>query len=100
MAKEVIVTPEAERNYERITDYLVAEWGVLTANNFIERYDEIVIMLCENPGIFQFADITKRVQKCILTKHIILYFIETAETVKILTIFDTSQDPQKLSEFI
>jgi len=97
MAKEVVVTPTAAVNYENITDYLMVKWGISATNNFIDRFDQVLILLSESPGIFPFVDKAKQVQKCLLTKHNILYFTETADVVKILTIFDTRQDPQKLN---
>jgi hypothetical protein len=36
----------------------------------------------------------------VLTKHNIIYFKATKTQVKILAIFDTRQDPKKLSRFI
>jgi len=100
MAKEVILTPTANRNFLTIIDYLSTYWGVNVTNNFIDRFEQVLILLAEDPGMFQFLDRTKRVQKCIKTKHNILYFKETAKTIRILTIFDTRQDPKKLSSII
>ena len=96
MAKEVVVTHLAIADYEIVTDYLITEWGINVANNFAERFDEVLVLLSKNTSIFPFVDTVKRMQKCILTKHNVLYFIETEDMVKIITIFDTRQDPQKL----
>jgi plasmid stabilization system protein ParE len=100
MVKEVILTPLAVENYERILEYLISEWGIPTANNFIERFDQVRIILAKNTEIFPFENRVKQIQKCILTKHNILYFKETKREIKILTIFDTRQDPRKLTKII
>ncbi|MFI5138906.1 MAG: type II toxin-antitoxin system RelE/ParE family toxin [Sphingobacteriales bacterium] len=100
MAKEIILTPTATRNFLTIIDYLSANWGITVTNNFIDRFEQVLVLLAENPGMFQFLDQTRRVQKCIMTKHNILYFKETAKTIRIITIFDTRQDPKKLSSII
>jgi len=97
MAKEVVVTPTAAINYENITDYLMVKWGISVTNNFIDRFDQVLILLSENPGMFPFVDKAKQVQKCLLTKHNILYFKETVDSIRILTIFDTRQNPEKLN---
>ena len=39
-------------------------------------------------------------QKCLLTKHNMLYFRESDEIIEIITIFDTRQDPKKLTNII
>jgi plasmid stabilization system protein ParE len=100
MAKEVILTPTANRNFLTIIDYLNANWGINVTNNFIDRFEHVLVLLAEDPGMFQFVNKIKQVQKCIVTKHNILYFKETTEVIKIITIFDTRQNPKKLDSII
>jgi plasmid stabilization system protein ParE len=99
MAKEVILTPIAVNDFENVVDYLTHKWGIPTANNFVDRFEKVSLLLSKDASIFPFVNMAKQIQKCILTKHNVLYFKETAETVKILTIFDTRQDSEKLNSF-
>ena len=94
-----MLTPRAIHNYEQIVSYLVRNWGITAANNFIDRFREVIEILSENSEIFPFEDNVKRVQKCILTKHNILYFKET-NVIRIISIFDTRQNPKKLLSII
>jgi len=100
MAKEIFLTPRAEQNFVKIIEYLKSEWGPTVTNNFIDRFEQVLTLLGEDPGMFQFADRAKRIQKCIVTKHNILYFKEFKDLIKIITIFDTRQDPEKLTKII
>jgi plasmid stabilization system protein ParE len=100
MAREVILTPLAEINYEGIIEYLVDNWNTRVAENFISRFEKICELLVENPGIFPYYDKTQQIQKCVLTKHNIIYFKSTPNAIKILTIFDTRQNPDKLATII
>jgi len=100
MANEVILTPTADRNFSNIVGYLTKNWGIKVANNFIDRFEHVVFLLAEDPRMFQLLDKTKKVQKCIVTKHNVLYFKETDKVIKIITIFDTRQDPKKLDSII
>jgi plasmid stabilization system protein ParE len=100
MAKEVLLTYLAAIDYENVIDYLIVNWGINVTNNFIERFDQVLILLSKNAGMFPFVDEVKRMQKCILTKHNILYFIETEDIIEVITIFDTRQDPRKLTDII
>jgi plasmid stabilization system protein ParE len=100
MAKEVILTPIAESDYDHVIDYLTFYWGITVVNNFVNRFEKVLLVLSEDAGRFPFVDKAKNMQKCMLTKHNILYFIETDQTVKIVTVFDTRQDPKKLSSII
>ena len=83
-------------NYEDIVDYLIANWGITVTNNFIERFESVCELLAENPDIYPFINKAKQIQKCVLTKHNIIYFKETTDAIKILVLFDTRQDPDKL----
>ena len=51
MAKEVILTPLAIINYEDIVDYLMLNWGTTVTNNFIARFENLCVLLSENPAI-------------------------------------------------
>ena len=97
MIREVVLTPLAEINYEKIIQYLINNWGAKTTTNFIARFEKMTELIIDNPEIFPYVNKEKRVQKCVLTKHNILYFKQTPTAIKILTIFDTRQNPDKLS---
>ena len=100
MIKEIILTPIAEKNYEDIIAFIIKKWGLKTTNNFILRFEKVCDLLAGNPEIYPFINKTKKIQKCVLTKHNVIYFREYEDTIKILTIFDTRQNPDKLSPII
>ena len=100
MTKEVIMTPIALSDFENVVSYLTYKWGIAARNNFINRFEKVTERLSENAGIYPFFDRAKQLQKCVVTKHNILYFKETEDVVKILFVFDTRQDPEKLSALI
>ena len=97
MAKEVILTPIALQDFQNIVDYLNYKWDISTVNNFIDRFEKVIVLLSTNATPFPFVDHDKEIQKCLLTKHNTLFFIETENEIKILTIFDNRQDPEKLT---
>jgi len=57
-------------------------------------------LLAENPGIYPFISKVKKAQKCVLTTQNTLYFKETEDSIKILVIFDTRQNPETLANLI
>ena len=97
MTKEVILSPRAERNYEHITDYVFNKWGSLATNKFISRFEESCVLIASNPDIYPFVNKVRQVRRCVVTKHNTVYFIEHEDIIKILTIFDTRQNPDKLN---
>jgi len=100
MTKEVVLTVIAEEDLQNVIDYLTYKWGFKVLNNFIDRYDQVINILSEDAKRFPFVDVNKNMQKCILTKHNSLYFIEMEAVITVVTIFDTRQDPRKLTEII
>jgi plasmid stabilization system protein ParE len=56
MAREVILTPLAEINYEGIIEYLIENWEPRVASNFIDRFENVCGLLVENSEIFPFYD--------------------------------------------
>jgi len=100
MGKPVILTPIAENDLEQIFIYLIADWGFEVANDFSERLENVKHLLSENPGIFPYYIRDRQIQKCVVTKHNVLYFQEAPTSIRVLTIFDTRQDPNKLKEIL
>ncbi len=41
MAKDLILTPIAQINYENIIEYLLDNWGIGVTNNFIDRFEKV-----------------------------------------------------------
>ncbi|WP_214072711.1 type II toxin-antitoxin system RelE/ParE family toxin [Mucilaginibacter sp. dw_454] len=97
MAREVVLTPTAKLDYYNVLDYLLFEWGDIAADNFIDRFEKVILLLATDTSIFQYFDISQKIQKCVLTRHNVLYFRATDEQVLVLMIFDTRQNPEKLN---
>lgn len=97
MTKKVILTPIALDEYQNIIEYLLNKWGTRVTGNFINRFERISELLVKQPQIFPFVHKEKLIQKCVLTKHNVIYFTDTAEAIRIIRVFDTRQNPEKLS---
>ncbi|HWZ36417.1 MAG TPA: type II toxin-antitoxin system RelE/ParE family toxin [Mucilaginibacter sp.] len=100
MIKAVVLTPTALKNYDAVIEYLIENWGVSVVDDFIEKFKKTKSVLADYPEIYSFQNKAKQIQKCVLTRHNIIYFKATKTQIKILAVFDTRQDPKKLSKFI
>jgi plasmid stabilization system protein ParE len=100
MIKEVILTPIAERDYELVLDYLFNKFGILVMDDFIKRLEKVCQLISQDPEIYPYLDKAKQIRKCVVTKHNVIYFKEYDTTIRIITIFDTRQNPNKLDMFI
>ena len=100
MAKKVVLTRIAERNYEDILDYLFNHWDKTVVDNFIVRFEEACAFLAQNPQIYPIINLDKQIRRCVLTKHNSVYFTYNNATITIITIYDTRQNPGKLDDLI
>lgn len=96
MAKEVRISRRAARDIEKITDYLFEKWDSKVVDDFVKRYEECFDILSKNPELYPFSNDNKKVRRCILTKHNLIYFREFPNKITILTVFDARQNPKKL----
>ena len=100
MAKKVIVSPRAERNIEKIAEYLFENWSAKLVEEFIERYEECFDLISKKPQLYPIVRNAKQVRRCIMTKHNLIYFKEFPDRITIITIFDTRQNPKKLNKIL
>src|SRR6478672_12016050 len=96
MIREVVLTELASNDLEKITDYLFDNYNLKVVSNFLNRFETISIILAENPELFPYIFLDQKIQKCVLTKHNVIYFRVNANIIEILAVFDTRQDPEKL----
>jgi plasmid stabilization system protein ParE len=95
MAYKVRWTAIAAEDYESVIDYLVKNWGVLTAESFITNIESRITLLQEFPFIGVASKIRAEIRSIVLTKHNLLYYRVLNDSIEILNIFDTRQNPEK-----
>ncbi|MEO6524479.1 MAG: type II toxin-antitoxin system RelE/ParE family toxin [Mucilaginibacter sp.] len=96
MAKVILLSPVAEQDYEAVLDYLFNKFGITVMTNFIDRFEKVCDLISQDPEIYPYLNKRKQIRKCVVTKHNIIYFIEFEDTIRVITVFDTRQDPDKL----
>ncbi len=96
MQNKLIWSPNAEYDFVNIVEYLVLEWTEFIALEFIDNIDSDIILIYENPKLFPFVNIAKKVRKCVNSKHNTIFYREHNSSIEILRIFDTRQNPQNL----
>ena len=96
MAKIIIWSPSAESDLKSVLIYLDEKWSVLVVNQFINKVDSFVNLIAEEPKLFPIINKKHNVRKCVLTKQNTLYYRENKDSIDIIRLFDTRQDPKKL----
>lgn len=95
MALPVRWTENALEDYENIIGYLLEEWSVDIATKFIDIVEARLATLSVFPYIGIRSAKEDTIRAIALTKHNRRYYQVTSQSVLVLNIFDTRQDPKK-----
>jgi plasmid stabilization system protein ParE len=97
MPKQIIWSPSAEGDFGNILEYLNQKWGEKVACQFIEITSTILLKISLKPKMFPLSNKKMKIRRCVVTKHNSIYYRESVTQIQILRIYDTRQDPDKLT---
>ena len=96
MSYKIIVTSEFELTFDRNLIYLAKEWNDKIIEQFLDRVDNVIREIRENPFLFPSHEYEKNVRKVIINKRIILYYrIVDDSSIELLTFRNTYQNPKE-----
>ena len=97
MRFDVNWTKEAEITFNKNIKYLSTSWNLLTIINFLDRVDDTVETLRATPELYPLHRKKDNVHKCVLNKHVTLYYMIVSKSrVDLLSFWNTHQDPDSL----
>lgn len=96
MAYKIIWSPKAKKTFYNVISYLEFAWGEKQITNFVNRTDQKLDLIKENPYLFRKSEIGD-IHRVLITKHnLLLYQIhEKTKIVELISFWDTRQDPKK-----
>ena len=97
MHKTIIWSPLSEKDFDQFLDYLRTNWDIKVVTQFMDITDHLINHISENPKQYPLINNKQRIRKVVLTKHNSLFYRESKNHIDILRIYDTRQDPHKLS---
>ncbi len=98
MKRNIILSKRAKNKLEKLLEYLESEWSERIKNDFIKKLDHSIQIIKSNPESFPKTTIIKGLHKCVVTKQNTIYYRIKNSNIEIVTIFDTRQNPKKLTE--
>jgi len=81
---------------QHIIDYLLYKWTEKEVRNFVRKLDKRLELICVNLRQFPRTSKRKNVRRSVLTKHAVIYYETSTDIIRIVTLFDPRQDPNKL----
>ncbi len=100
MGKIVVLTAISEADLEKITDYLMDNWGMKVCEKFLTRFEKVCQIISDSPGIYPLIYKKGKIRKCILTPQNTIYYREHKDRIEVITIFDSRQNPDKLQKLM
>ncbi len=97
MPKEIIWSPDSERDLDTILAYLSSGWNPLVSSRFLDLIEKVLVQISINPRQFPLIYKGLNIRKCVIAKHNTLYYRNKRAHVEFLRIFDSRQDPDKLN---
>ncbi|MCO4291377.1 type II toxin-antitoxin system RelE/ParE family toxin [Solitalea sp. MAHUQ-68] len=90
---QVFLTARAERNFYSIVTYLKNKWGEKTANEFIQKTDQVFKLLKSFPSIGQIEQ--EDIRGFQLSPQTRILYRVGKNKIIVLTFFDVRQHPGK-----
>jgi plasmid stabilization system protein ParE len=74
MIKTIVWSPLAIDDFEKILEYLNRNWPASVVNEFIDKVDNMLTLIMENPQLFSMINKDNKVRKSVLTKHNSIFY--------------------------
>lgn len=95
MVRKIIWTKNAKEDFKQVVEYLHNEWSERIALNFIASFYAKIVLIDKLPQIGIKVENHENVNRILITKHNILYYIVNEKEIVLLDLLDTRQDPEK-----
>ena len=93
---KLIWSDEALNNLRGIIDYFENRWTERQIKKFAQLLDKQLKLIEDNPYLFSQTVISDGLRKAVLSSQTTIYYRITDNEVRIITLFDNRQNPNKL----
>lgn len=92
---KIIWSERAVNNLKSVISYLEETRTEKEINNFSIKLENYIDLIQANPEFFPISKKKSRVRRVVITRQNTLYYTIDKETIKLICIFDTRQNPKK-----
>lgn len=94
--RRIVYSKIAKEKLIDLLEFLEVRWSIKTRDKFIKKLDFVINLLETDPEIFPKSEINSKQHKCVVTKQTTIYYRFNDKQIRILSIFDTRQNPSKI----
>ncbi len=95
MEKKIVYTKNFETSVNSTKDWLEKQWSFDIAEKFIVELYELVDLISTQPKIGSISHKKKQVRRILLSRYKRVYYRVNKQTITLLDLFDTRQNPKK-----
>ena len=92
---KILWTNNALNELEKTIKYLEENWTEKELKTLALRLENILILILENPHLFQSSGIKKDLRRVVILKHNTLYYRLKEDKIEIISFFSNRQNPNK-----
>jgi plasmid stabilization system protein ParE len=89
-------TRRATETYNQNLDYLALNWEEKVYSDFVSRVDVVINNITRYPKMYVLIDSNRSIYRCVVTKHISLFYQVTEDVISLLVFWNNFQQPEKL----
>lgn len=97
---KVVLSKRAAHKLDALLVYLENEWSSKVKKDFIVKLDRSIALVSRLPESCPESKQMPGLYKCVVTKQTTLYYRIKNQTIQIITLFDSRQNPSKLKKEI
>lgn len=98
MKREIIFSKNAEKSLINLLEHLEFKWSIKVRGKFILKLDKLIYLIQNDPEIFPKSQINKSQYRCVMSKQTTIYYRYNSKEVRVLSLFDTRQNPSKIKK--
>ena len=100
MNLKINISKTAEENLDAVLNFIESRWSKKSKEMFLVKFQKAISIISMNPEVFPKSSINKKYRKCVVTKQSSLLYSFGSNEIRIHSIFDTRQDPNKIKKDI
>ncbi len=96
--RKIVFSSRSKLQLDSLLEYLEIRFSVSTQKKFVLKLDKVIIIIQKNPDTFSKSNSNKAVRKCVISKQTTLYYRFNNQEIRLLSFFDTRQNPIKINK--
>ena len=95
MALRIFWSKRADKKFDKILDYLNAEWGEKVTSAFVKKVYDFLDILIEFPEIGSVENVERGIRGFVIVKQITIFYKVSGNKIILLNFFDNRQGSKK-----